>query len=65
MIIGRYAIFSTAAKIHRIINTTSFAAYARAYDGLLSIVRHEAEKLVAIETVLMIRLAVPHAFNIK
>lgn len=65
MITGINDGFERDASIQSIISTTSFPAYARAYAGLRNNIRYDAEKLVAIETVLKKRLGVSNAFNMK
>ena len=53
------------AIAHSMIKTISFRQYAAAYSGLLSTVRAEAKKLVAIEIVLNKSFDVPSHFNMK
>jgi len=60
-----YLISYTLANTHKIINTISLAAYAKAKYGFLLNVRYTARKLVVTDTVLGIILAVLKYFKIK
>ena len=53
------------ANTHITIRTASFAAYASEKNALLRKVRNAAQKLVATETVLGIRFAVPKSLSTK
>lgn len=60
-----YRLSYTLAIAHRIINTISFEAYARANTGHLLKVRYTAIKLVVTDIVLGIMLAVLKCSRIK